>query len=90
MDKIKLGGTGIFTILTIPTHVRWNKGLVQNWEKGTSRLYIVTLLTYMQSTSCEMLGYMHHTQALLKTGRRNINSLRYADDTTLRQKVKRN
>ena len=25
-----------------------------------SRLYIVTLLTYMQSTSCEMLGWMKH------------------------------
>jgi len=45
MDKIKLERTGIFTILTIPTHVHWKKGLVQNWERGTSRLYIVTLLT---------------------------------------------
>ena len=30
--------------------------LVQNWEKSASSLYIVTLLIYMQSTSCEMLG----------------------------------
>ena len=25
----------------------WNKGLVQNWEKSRSRLYIVTLLIYL-------------------------------------------
>ena len=29
-------------------------------------------------------------QAGIKTARRNINNLRYADDTTLWQKVKRN
>ena len=33
-------------------------------------------LTYMQSMSCEMLGWM-------KIARRNINNFRYADDTTL-------
>ena len=38
-------------------------------------------LTYMQSTSYEMLGWM--TQARIKIARRTINSLRYADDTTL-------
>ena len=35
-------------------------------------------LTYMQSTLCEMQGWMKH-----KTGGRNTNNLRYADDTTL-------
>ena len=35
-------------------------------------------LTYMQSTSCEMPGWMKH-----KMESRNINNLRYADDTTL-------
>ena len=39
-------------------------------------------LTYMQSTSCEMLGWMKH-KLEIKTARRNINNLRYADDTTL-------
>ena len=37
--------------------------------------------TYMQSTSCEMLGWMKHTG--IKFAGRNINSLRYANDTTL-------
>ena len=34
----------------------------------------------MQSTSCEMLGWMKHK---LESRGRNINNLRYADDTTL-------
>ena len=39
-------------------------------------------LTYMQSTSCEMPGWMKHKleSRLLE---KNINSLRYVDDTTL-------
>ena len=44
-------------------------------------------LTNMQGASCEMLGWMKHkldeAQAGLKIARRNINNLRYADDTTL-------
>ena len=39
-------------------------------------------LTYMQSTSCEMLG-LDEAQAGINNARRNINNLRYADDTTL-------
>ena len=38
-------------------------------------------LTFMQSTSCEMLGWMKHK--LDQSAWRNINGLRYADDTTL-------
>ena len=38
-------------------------------------------LTYMQSTSWETLDWK--TQAGIKIARRNINNLRYADDTTL-------
>ena len=38
-------------------------------------------LTYMQSTSWEMLGWMKHTG--IKSARRNISNLKYADDTTL-------
>ena len=37
-------------------------------------------LTYMQSTSWEML---EEAQAGIKIARRNINNLRYADDTAL-------
>ena len=35
-------------------------------------------LTFVQNTSCKMLGWMKH-----KIARRNINNLRYEDDTTL-------
>ena len=40
-------------------------------------------LTYMQSTSCKMPGWMNHKlESRLQSGR-NINNLIYADDTTL-------
>ena len=39
-------------------------------------------LTYMQSTSWEMLGWKKHKRELEIAGR-DINNLRYADDTTL-------
>ena len=45
-------------------------------------------LTYMQSTSCKMPG-MDEAQARIKTAGRNINNLRYADDTTIRRKRRR-
>ena len=39
-------------------------------------------LTYMQSTSWETLGWKKHSSGIKIAGR-NINNLRYADDTTL-------
>ena len=50
-----------------------------------SRLHIVTWFTFMQSTLYEILGWMI-PQAGIKISRRNINNLRYADDTTLKAK----
>ena len=44
-------------------------------------------LTYMQSIMQN--ARLDEAQAGIKTARRNINNLRYADDTTLWQKVKR-
>ena len=38
-------------------------------------------LTYMQNTSCKMPGWMNHKLESRFPGR-NINNLRYADDTT--------
>ena len=40
-------------------------------------------LTYIQSTSCKMLGWMNELQAGIKTAGKNTNNFRYADDTTL-------
>ena len=45
-----------------------------------------TYLTYIQSTSCKMLGWMNELQAGIKTAGKNINNLRYPDDTTLMAK----
>ena len=42
-----------------------------------------TYLTYIQSISCKMLGWMNESQAGIKTAGKNTNNLRYADDTTL-------
>ena len=42
-------------------------------------------LTYMQSTSCEIPGWMKYKLGIKIAGR-NINNLRYADDTTLMAK----
>ena len=39
-------------------------------------------LTYMQSTSCKNVR-LHEAQAGIKIAGRNINNIRYADDTTL-------
>ena len=44
-------------------------------------------LTSMQSISCEMQADV--AQVGINIAGRNINNLRYADDTTLMQKVKR-
>ena len=40
-------------------------------------------LTFMQSISCEMLGWMKHKLESRVLGEISINNLRYADDTTL-------
>ena len=58
-------------------------GLVQNWEMSMTRLYCQPVhLTSMESTSCEMPGWMSYKlESRLLGG--NINNLRYADDTTL-------
>ena len=40
-------------------------------------------LTYMQSTSWERNAGLDESQAGIKAAGRNINNLRYADDTTL-------
>ena len=40
-------------------------------------------ITSMQSISYEMISWMNRKQAGIKIAGRNINSLRYADNTTL-------
>ena len=54
--------------------------MIPNRKRSTSRLYIVTpvYLTYMQRNAG-----LDEAHARIKIARRNINNLRYADDTTL-------
>ena len=67
----------------------WNNGLVPNWERSTSRVFIVTLLiTYMQNT-CEMPGWMKHKPESRLLGEKSTTSDMQMTPH-LRQKVKRN
>ena len=61
----------------------WNNRLVPNRKRSTSRLYIVTLLIKFYVEYIMRNGRLEETQAGIKIARRNINNLRYADDTTL-------
>ena len=57
-----------------------------------SRLYIVTCLFNFSAEYIMRNAGLEEAQAEIKIARRNINNLRYTDDTTptLWQKVKRN
>ena len=59
----------------------WNNGLVPNGERSTSRLYTVILLRYIEYIIWNARLDDSHTKMNITW--RNINSLRYADDTTL-------
>ena len=67
-----------------------DNGLVLNWERSTSRLYIVTLLFNLYAEYIMWNARLNEAQAGIKIVRRNINNLSYADDTTPKQKVNRN
>ena len=60
------------------------------FKLGKEALYYhLAYLTYMQSTSCEMLG-LDEAQPRIKIAGRNTNNIKYADDTTLWHKGKKN
>ena len=61
----------------------WNNGLVQNWERSTSRMYLVTLLVSLLCRVHHVKCWAGESQAGIKISGRNIKNLRYADDTTL-------
>ena len=55
--------------------------MVPNWEKSTSRLYIDLFNLYAEYIMRN--AGLEEAQAGIKIAGRNINNLRYADDTTL-------
>ena len=57
--------------------------MVPNQEKSTSRLYIVTCLFNFYAEYIMRNAGLGEAQAGIKVAGRNINNLRYADDTTL-------
>ena len=60
-----------------------DSGLVPNWERSTSRLYIVTLFFNLHAQYIMRNAGVDEAQAGIKIAGRNISNLRYADDTTL-------
>ena len=58
-------------------------GSKQGKEYIKAVYYHLGYLTYMQSTSCGMNAGLDEAQAGIKNASRNINNLRYADDTTV-------
>ena len=57
--------------------------LVPNRKRSTSRLYIVTLLIYLICRVHHEKHWARRRTAGIKMAGKNINTLRYADDTTL-------
>ena len=60
-----------------------NNSLVPNRERSTSRLYIVTRLFNLYAENIMRNTELDDVQAGIKIARRNINNLRYADDSAL-------
>ena len=73
----------------------WNNRLVQNREKSTSSLYCILppCLFNLYAKYIMRNAGVDGSEAGIKIAGRNINNLRYADDTTLRteseEKLKR-
>ena len=61
----------------------WNNRLVPNRKRSTSRLQIVTMLIYLVCRGIVRNAGLEEAQAGIKIAGRNINNLRYADDTTI-------
>ena len=56
---------------------------LSNQERGTSRLYPVPCLFNLDAEYVMRFAGLDEAQAGIKIAGRNINNLRYADDTTL-------
>ena len=64
----------------------WNNGLIPNWERSMSSLYIITCLFNLHAQHIMANASLDEAQAGIKIAGRNNNNLRYADDTTLMAK----
>ena len=64
--------------------------MVPNWERSMSRLYIVTLLFNLYAEYIMQNAKLDEAQAGIKIAGRNIDNLKYADDTTLMVEAEKN
>ena len=60
-----------------------NNRLIPNWERSTTRLYIVTYLFNLYAEYTMKNAGLDEAQAGNKMARRNTNKLIYVDDTIL-------
>ena len=56
---------------------------VSDWERSTSRLYISACLFNLYAKYIMRNARLDKAQAGIKIARRNVNNLRYTNDTTL-------
>ena len=61
--------------------------MISNRKRSTSRLYIVILLFNLYAEYIMRNAGLEEAQAGIKIAGRDINNLRYADDTTLMAKT---
>ena len=71
---------GYSLIISIPGGSQTGSKLGKDYVKAA--YCYPAYLTYMQSTSYEMPGWINKAQAGIKIPKRNINNLSYADETT--------
>ena len=60
-----------------------NNALVPNWERSTSACILSPFLLNLYAEYLMQNAGLDESQAVIKFAGRNINNLRYADDTTL-------
>ena len=82
MAKIALTSQSVLEMDFIFSYL-FSYRLVPNRKRSTSRLYTVTLLVNFYAEYIMRNAGLEEAQAEIKIARRNINNLRYADDTTL-------
>ena len=89
-DPLEKGKATHSRILTYPFQKQQVELDMEQWTGSKSgKQYFKAVychpvyLTHMKSTSWETLGWLDEVQAGIKIAGRNINNLRYADDTTL-------
>ena len=64
-------------------NLRWNNRLVPNWERSTSGCILSPCLFYFYAEYIMQNARLDEAQVGIKIARRNINNVRYRDDTTL-------